>query len=276
MNRILTLAVVLLLAAGTSSPGGLNRVGCRDKLGSSIPTQDVGEGKLKAFVAALQKAVGINDRVKVASMIRYPIVIVVDRRSVLFETPAQLAASYDRIFTTALKKLIAETKAEDMSSNWRGAMMGGGDIWIHGDSAGHLKIVTIQSVSAEEEKAVKPRAPALKVHPRVFSLIGTDSEVPEVTEVNLDAFLYGDPLQDKDVQQVGEWIRYSRGKGEGFTDYRVVKVEGNRYTVEVRDNGGGTLTTSAIVDFVVEKRAIRQDGKLKNIRVLKVLGFRAT
>jgi hypothetical protein len=58
--------------------------------------------------------------------------------------------------------------------------------------------------------------------------------------------------------------------------YRVVEVLGNRYAVEYQDNGGGTYTESAIIEFVVETRQVRSDGKLKSIRVLRVLAYTDT
>src|SRR5262249_13950273 len=153
--------------------------------------EDVGEAHLKVFIAALQKAVAADDRRKVASMIRYPIVIFAGGRSVLFRTPASLVASYNLIFTPLLKKLIANAKPQEMFRNWQGAMIGRGEIWINTVSAGRLKIVTIQAESGKQIKSATPRAPAFKVHPSVFSMI----DYPAVKEVNLDAFAHDNRFQ---------------------------------------------------------------------------------
>jgi hypothetical protein len=53
--------------------------------------------------------------------------------------------------------------------------------------------------------------------------------------------------------------------------YRPLESKSNQYKVEYQENGGGTLTTSSIVEFEIEKRNIHRDGKPVTIRVLRVL-----
>jgi hypothetical protein len=55
--------------------------------------------------------------------------------------------------------------------------------------------------------------------------------------------------------------------------YRVLESKGNHYKVEYQENGGGTLTTAAIIEFDIEKRDIRRDGKPVTIRVLRVSSY---
>src|SRR5215467_6624551 len=175
---------LLLLSISTLSITGAQGLGDRN-YSVGTPSQDVGEAELEAFIAALQKAVAADDRQKVASMIRYPIVILAGGRSVLFKSPSSLVASYDLVFTARRKKLIAEARAEDLFGNWRGAMIDNGDIWINTVDSGGLKIVTVNNEPGA--KAPEPLAPVLKVHPKVFSLIDcweSDSEYPVVTEIN--------------------------------------------------------------------------------------------
>jgi hypothetical protein len=282
MNRTLTSVSLLLAIACWSSEtiqgsrpsdndnSFVNRAGYETAHRSSISPQDedVSEAGLKVFIAALKKAVAADDRRKVASMIRYPIVIVAGGRSVLFSTPASLVASYNLVFTPLLKKLIAHAKPQEMFRNWQGAMIGRGEIWINTVSAGRLKVVTIQAQTEQQEKAVKPRAPGFKVHPSVFSMIFRD-----VREIDLDAVAHDHQFQDDDVKQDGEWIFYSEKDGRGFSRYRVLKKGGNRYTVQYQENGGGTITDSAIIEFVIDRRLVRKDGKLESIRVLRVLRY---
>jgi hypothetical protein len=52
--------------------------------------------------------------------------------------------------------------------------------------------------------------------------------------------------------------------------YRLLESKGNHYKVEYQENGGGTLTTRSIIEFEIEKRDIRRDGKPMTIRVLRV------
>ena len=55
--------------------------------------------------------------------------------------------------------------------------------------------------------------------------------------------------------------------------YRVVESKGERYKIEYQENGGGTLTTSATIEFDIEQRNIRRDGKPTTIRVVRVASY---
>jgi hypothetical protein len=55
--------------------------------------------------------------------------------------------------------------------------------------------------------------------------------------------------------------------------YRVRESKGNHYKVEFEENGGGTLTTSSIIEFGIEKRNIPRNGKPATIRLLRVSSY---
>lgn len=146
------------------------------------------------------------------------------------------------------------------------------------------KLVALAAVSicgilfvAAEDKSGQSAAPAFKVHPKVFNLIDcwiSDSESPVVTEINLDAVeKNGNEFYDAGLRQDGEWTRCPLPDTNGFMRYRVLEVKGNHYKVEYQENGGGTLTTASIIEFSVEKRTIRKDGKPAMIHVLRVLSY---
>lgn len=105
------------------------------------------EEKARAFLVALQESVAANDKRKVASMIRYPIVAQARGRNVRFKTPASLVASYDRVFTAPLKKVIADARTECLFTNWKGVMIHDGEIWMGARSSGDLRIITINGVN---------------------------------------------------------------------------------------------------------------------------------
>jgi hypothetical protein len=127
--------------------------------------------------------------------------------------------------------------------------------------------------------ADKAAASALKVHPKVFSMVDCwlpDEEAPVVTEFNLDALeANGNQFYGDEVKQEDGWTRSPNEDGTGFFRYRVLEAKENRYKVEFQSNGGGTLTTAVIIECSIEKREIKRDGKAKTIRVLRVLGFSA-
>lgn len=137
-----------------------------------------------------------------------------------------------------------------------------------------ISALTVLCVFAREtnEPVVAPR---LKVHPKVFNMIEcwlSDSEAPVVTEINLDAVeRNGNQFLSEGLTQDGEWTRCPADDSGGFMRYRVLEAKGNHYKAEYQENGGGSLTTTSIIEFSVEKREIRRDGKPVSLRVLRVL-----
>jgi hypothetical protein len=118
---------------------------------------------------------------------------------------------------------------------------------------------------------------ALKIHPKVFSMINcwiSDSESPVVTEINLDAVeKNGNEFNQDGLKQEGEWLQCPVPDTNGFMRYRVLESKGNHYKVEFQENGGGTLTTSSIIEFGIEERNIQRNGKPATIRVLRVSSY---
>jgi hypothetical protein len=121
-------------------------------------------------------------------------------------------------------------------------------------------------------------ASALKIHPKVFNMIEcwiSDSTSPVVTEINLDAVeKNGNQFDDGEVKPDGEWTRCPVPESNGgFMRYRVLESKGNHCKIEYQENGGGTLTTAAIIEFSIDEREIQRDGMAAKIRVLRVLSY---
>jgi hypothetical protein len=117
----------------------------------------------------------------------------------------------------------------------------------------------------------------LKIHPKVFNMIEcwiTDLESPVVTEINLDAIeKNGNQFNEDGLKQDAEWLTYSIPDTGGFMRYRVVESKGKHHKIEYQENGGGTLTTVATIEFDIEKRNIRRDGNPLTIHVLRVSSY---
>jgi hypothetical protein len=155
----------------------------------------------------------------------------------------------------------------------------------HGFSATGISVAEfakiVQSLHPiRDENAATPAAAqtsALKIHPKVFSMIKcwiSDSESPVATEINLDAVEKdGNEFNQDGLKQDGEWLQCRVRDSNGFMRYRLLESKGNPYKVEYQENGGGTLTTSSIMEFEIEKRNIHRDGKPVTIRVLRVLSY---
>ena len=158
---------------------------------------------------------------------------------------------------------------------------------FHGFSAAGITLAEFQKIvdslhpvnsNPETAPAAAGKTSALKIHPKVFNMIDcwiSDSESPVVTEINLDAVeKNGNQFNTDGVKPDGEWTRSPTPESkEGFMRYRVRESKDNHYKVEYQENGGGTLTTASIIEFEIEKRNIRRDGKPVTIRVLRVSSY---
>src|SRR5438552_4969507 len=117
----------------------------------------------------------------------------------------------------------------------------------------------------------------LKIHPKVFNMIEcwiSDLESPVVTEINLDAVeKNGNQFNQDELKQDGEWLTSAAPDTDAFMRYRVLESKGKHYKVEYQENGGGTLTTAATIEFDIEKKNIRRDGNPLAIHVLRVTSY---
>ena len=155
----------------------------------------------------------------------------------------------------------------------------------HGFSATGISVAEFSKIvqslhPIRDEKTATPAAAqtsALKIHPKVFSMIDcwiSDSESPVVTEINLDAVeKNGNEFNENGLKQDGEWLQSPAPDRNGFMRYRVLESKGDHYKVEYQENGGGTLTTASTIEFDIEKRNIQRDNKPVTIRVLRVLSY---
>jgi len=155
----------------------------------------------------------------------------------------------------------------------------------HGFSATGISVAEFSKIvqslhPIRDEKTATPAAAqisALKIHPKVFSMIDcwiSDSESPVVTEINLDAVKKnGNEFNENGLKQDGEWLQSPAPDSNGFMRYRVLASKGNHYKVEYQENGGGTLTTASTIEFDIEKRSIQRDNKPVGIRVLRVSSY---
>jgi hypothetical protein len=158
----------------------------------------------------------------------------------------------------------------------------------HGFSATNISVAEFSKIvqslhPIRDEKAATPATPAaaqtsaLKIHPKVFSMINcwiSDSESPVVTEINLDAVEKdGNEFNENGLKQDGEWLQSPAPDSNGFMRYRVLQSKSNHYKVEYQENGGGTLTTASTIEFDIEKRNIQRDSKPATIRVLRVSSY---
>ena len=123
----------------------------------------------------------------------------------------------------------------------------------------------------------QPPATLPKIHPRVFDMVTgwlSDCDGLVVTEINLDAVgANGNQFDFTQVRTEGGWTMCPNDDNRGFLRFRQVTAAAETMAVEFQNNGGGTLTTSTRIEFVVAQREVRRNGKPRSLRVLRVMAI---
>jgi phage-related minor tail protein len=83
-----------------------------------------------SFLKALQSAVAIDNRLKVASLVEYPVQVRIDGSDVTIKNDSELQRYYSQIFDASMKQAIATAKVESLSVNQKGVMFDGGRVWF--------------------------------------------------------------------------------------------------------------------------------------------------
>jgi hypothetical protein len=92
-----------------------------------------------------QKAVLDGDKAIVASMIRYPVTVSINRKKTKIRNREQMIADYDAIFTPGYRKAIENAIPRDMFARYDGIMLGDhGEVWFdeNGRVAGLNNVLT--------------------------------------------------------------------------------------------------------------------------------------
>lgn len=139
-------------------------------------------------------------------------------------------------------------------------------------------VVVFGMASLFAQDGKKDDAPlSIQVHPQVFSMIlgwNSDSVSPVATEISLDAVeKNGNQFSKDEIKQEDEWTVCRQADVNGFKRFRVMEKKAHQYKVEYQENGGGTLTTSCIIEFSVVTREMKINGKSADLRVLRVDAF---
>lgn len=132
MMRLLTVALLLLLTLAGAGAFSSPVVRAQDGGKYSVAGLD-DEREVNQFFLSFKEAVGAGDKRRVASMVSYPIrAHTADGRWVRLRNGAALVRSYERIFDPAFRRLIAETRVEDLWAKSSGVATPRGEIWING------------------------------------------------------------------------------------------------------------------------------------------------
>jgi hypothetical protein len=94
------------------------------------------------FLARLKQALAADDHAAVAAMVRYPLTISSDGRSITYRNAAALSADYARVFTPEVKAAVSAARPDNLFVRDQGVMIGNGEIWMN-EIGGAMKIITV-------------------------------------------------------------------------------------------------------------------------------------
>ena len=104
-----------------------------------------GSKTVSDFLSDLQKSVAAGDRAHVASLIQFPITITIKGKRISLRNRQQLLTHYDVAFDPKVKGFLAKQHFADLFCNWKGIMIGRGEIWLGARTHGPLRIIAINN-----------------------------------------------------------------------------------------------------------------------------------
>lgn len=106
--------------------------------------------RYRAVFDELQRAVAAKDAAAVASLVDYPLAATVDGKKTKIKDAPAFVAQYEKIVTPAIADAVVKQKYSDLFVNYKGVMIGDGQVWLNGickDQAckqAEVKVVAIQ------------------------------------------------------------------------------------------------------------------------------------
>ncbi len=106
--------------------------------------------RYRAVFDELQRAVAAKDAAAVAALVDYPLAATVDGKKTKIEDAPAFVAEYEKIVTPAIADAVVKQKYSDLFVNYKGVMIGNGQVWLNGvckDRAckqAEVKVVAIQ------------------------------------------------------------------------------------------------------------------------------------
>jgi len=95
-----------------------------------------------SYFEKLQKNVAKNNKAAVADSITFPLRVNHNGKSVMIKTKKDFIAKYDKIMTATVKKKLLAQNVDKLFVNWKGVMVGDGEVWL-GQTKDHISIIAI-------------------------------------------------------------------------------------------------------------------------------------
>jgi hypothetical protein len=137
-------SAVLILVALLVMCGFVPATSAQSPSNAQFEAAGTDAARVQAFLATLQDALAIENHLKVASLMKYPLDAWADGRTVTIRNDSDLLARYRQIFDPSLRRSIAEARVSSLAVGADGVALGDGRLCFKaGDKGRGLKIVKI-------------------------------------------------------------------------------------------------------------------------------------
>ena len=130
-----------LLLAAVPPAGGL----AQGPAAQPFAVAGTDEAQVTAFLKCLQSSVALGNRLKVASLVNFPLKVWVEGEEMVIDNESEFQTYYGRIFDANVKKAISEAKVDTVSANPQGLTFDNGRVWFRPvtERKNALKIIAI-------------------------------------------------------------------------------------------------------------------------------------
>ena len=86
--------------------------------------------QVTTFLKCLQSSVALDNRIKVATLVQFPLKVWLDGEETVIDNESEFQARYSRIFDADVKRAIAEARVDTLVASQQGVMFGNGRVWF--------------------------------------------------------------------------------------------------------------------------------------------------
>lgn len=199
----------------------------------------------KAFLEQIKKAVLAGDAEAFSSLISYPVAIRPNSKTIKLQGPADVKRHSAAIFTERLKSAVQSQTPDSLFKNWRGVMIGNGEIWfsqvLEKDGQGENWKYRIIGINPEES-SVHNRVdePGIQIQPGppvkspsepkenflhyVVAKGDTANAICRKFQVSLEQLLASNPGLNVERLWVGQRVRIPKKEGDANPEDRSVNL----------------------------------------------------
>jgi len=101
--------------------------------------------QVQLFVENLKTLVSQDKKEDIAQLLRFPLKINIAAHRITLRSKVDFLKHYDQAFNSKVREALAKQDSSNLFSNWQGAMIGNGEIWIRPGEGGVIQIVAINN-----------------------------------------------------------------------------------------------------------------------------------